>query len=362
MKVLHICETAQGGVAGCFDIHAAYAPSGVENVVLLPDSHARDLQHARRVRGYVSGQRGVGQIWRMVKAMRAAIRAERPEVLFFHSSFALLALIAARLTGWRGPAVYCAHGWAAGRYEQPDQIWARVIRLIEGQLCGLANATLNIGPADAQLARLHRYRGRHLWIDNATSPPRKGARRDLFDGGPNDVNLLFVGRFDHQKGLDILLPAFAAARRLRPELHLHIVGDSVRKGRCLPPLPEGTTLHGWISPRDIDDFYASADAVVLPSRWEGLPLVIPEALRNGTPVLCSRRSQLPELIEEGLSGSSFELGVAPLTACLITLDKADLRARRGAAMATYRARFTVERWRQKIAGFYTQVMQGAAVQ
>ncbi len=362
MKVLHICETAQGGVAGCFDIHAAHAPRGIDNIFLLPDGHARDLQHARRVLGYAGGQRGITQIWRMIRAMRVAIRCERPQVLFFHSSFALLALIAARLTGWRGPAIYCAHGWAAGRYERPDGLRARLLRIIEGRLCGLANATLNIGPADAELAKLHRYRGQHQWIDNAAAPPKTGARRDLFATDPDALHLLFVGRFDRQKGLDILLPAFAAARRLRPELRLHLLGGVVRGGISLAELPEGVTVHGWVSPRDIDDFYASADAVVLPSRWEGLPLVIPEALRNGTPVLCSRRSHLPDLIVEGRSGSSFDLGIEPLTALLATLDKADLLTRRSAALTTYQARFTVDRWRDRIAGFYADLLYGAAAQ
>ncbi len=86
--------------------------------------------------------------------------------------------------------------------------------------------------------------------------------------------LLAVGRRVPQKGFDVLLAA------LPPDTPLRVVGE----GPFAPPTP-GVA---WLGTRDdLPDLFAAADALVVPSRWEGFGLVALEGLAAGTPVIAS---------------------------------------------------------------------------
>ena len=91
--------------------------------------------------------------------------------------------------------------------------------------------------------------------------------------------------------------------------------------------------------------------------WEGLPLIVPEALRNGTPVLVSDNSGLPDLVEAGTSGLVFELEEAALAKCLAALRRQDLRNMRPAARKSYEARFSMERFAKEMAGHLSTLVQ-----
>jgi glycosyltransferase involved in cell wall biosynthesis len=254
-----------------------------------------------------------------------------------------------RLLGDRRPAIYCAHCWAAtGR---PARHWkTKLIARTEGWLCGLADVVVNVSSSDAETARRRGYRGTHIVVENAVGPASDTARDNVFSRDSEDeIHLLFVGRFDRQKGLDLLLPAFDEARQRNPDLRLHLVGGAVRDPG-LPALPARAINHGWTLPDEIDSYYLSADALILPSRWEGMPLVALEALRNGTPVLASEPAALGDVLEDYEAGLTFQLSKARLTETLVRLNRATLREMRANARAGYAARFTQDRF---VNGFST---------
>ena len=112
---------------------------------------------------------------------------------------------------------------------------------------------------------------------------------------------------------------------------------------------------GWVSLDDVDSWYSSADALVVSSRWEGLPLVIPESLRNGTPVIISRRSGMQELISEGVSGVSFDLSVRELTKVLLSLQKEELNMMRSACRDLYESRYSMDRLFSELYGQYSGI-------
>lgn len=354
MKILHVTETGTGGVASYLNMMCDVDPDD-RNIILVPQRMAKGIDPALDIRTYPTTGRNMSAIWSMIRATRKAIREEKPDIVFFQASFSLLALTAMRLAFVRLPFIYCAHGWSAWIY--PDGSFKqRIVRMVEGTLCGLADRVVNVSSTDANLAREHHYLGRQVLIENAVSERAVKTRDDLFRDEPDALHLLFIGRFDRQKGLDVLLPAFAKARETRPDLRLHIVGASVRQDGGEIALPEGASLAGWVDKEDIDDWYASADAFIIPSRWEGLPLVIPEALRNGTPVLASDRGALPSLIEAGVHGEVFELTEAAITDCLTGLDKDALRCRRPACRALYEARYAFPRLAAEIRALYAEVV------
>ncbi|WP_299648861.1 glycosyltransferase family 4 protein [uncultured Tateyamaria sp.] len=119
------------------------------------------------------------------------------------------------------------------------------------------------------------------------------------------TNLVFVGRLTPIKGLRVLIEAFAAAHATRPDLTLTLVGDGDDRAHLeamAAPLGDAVQFLGFQSQQGVADALAAADALVLPSFAEGLPVVLMEALAAGKPVICTQLAGVGELVEDGVSG------------------------------------------------------------
>jgi glycosyltransferase involved in cell wall biosynthesis len=253
--------------------------------------------------------------------------------------------------------LYCPHGWAGAR-EMEGVLRPTLLRRGEAWLSRWAHCVVNVSQTDFDYARKNNYGGQHVLIENAVVPAQRDVPLAVLKGSDTDIHLLFVGRFDHQKGLDILLKAFTDARRTRADLRLHVIGAPVAGsgGAYNNSMHiEGVDFLGWVGADKIDGYYRAADVVVLPSRWEGLPLVLPEALRNGTPVLVSDRSGLPHLIDEGRSGFSVVLDVASVSNAISALSKDSLIAMRPAAINLFNQRYNASRLCAEICELYFEV-------
>lgn len=126
--------------------------------------------------------------------------------------------------------------------------------------------------------------------------------------------LLYVGRLEHVKGVDVLLRAMPQIVKCIPGAHLSIVGD----GAMRPQLEEFTrrnrlqkhvTFFGWLRPEKVNEHYKQTTIVVIPSVWpENLPTVCIEALAMGRPVIGTHSGGIPELIQDGITGRIVALG------------------------------------------------------
>lgn len=99
-------------------------------------------------------------------------------------------------------------------------------------------------------------------------------------------NLLSIGRLEFQKNYSVLVEAFALLADQYPDWRLVIVGDGSEKQK-LQNLIQDKGLEGRASilppQKDLSGFYAQADIFCLPSRWEGFPNVLAEAMAYGVP-------------------------------------------------------------------------------
>lgn len=131
-------------------------------------------------------------------------------------------------------------------------------------------------------------------------PDRTQARRSL--GIPADANVVgWTGRLHPVKGLDDL---FAAVGRLSG-WWLVIAGD----GELAPQLPAWATRAG-VAERfvatgevaDVGPILAALDVFAMPSRWEGVPIALLEAMAAGISVVANRVGGIPELVRDGETG------------------------------------------------------------
>lgn len=106
--------------------------------------------------------------------------------------------------------------------------------------------------------------------------------------------LLFVGKQSTRKGSDLLAPIM---RSLGPEFELMHTGPSI------PGAPTNMRSIGKdLTPTELACQYQTSDALLFPSRLEGFGLVALEAQACGLPVIATRGSSLPEVIEDGVTG------------------------------------------------------------
>jgi glycosyltransferase involved in cell wall biosynthesis len=123
--------------------------------------------------------------------------------------------------------------------------------------------------------------------------------------------LLCVGRYEARKAQGLLTAVFARVADEFPETVLALVGDfpstySQGVDRVIGRLKLQDRVFRIPLTRDVEDWYAAADAFVLASDVESLPRTLLEAMAQGLPVIAARVFGIPELITDGQDGYLFE--------------------------------------------------------
>ncbi|MBV9344120.1 MAG: glycosyltransferase family 4 protein [Gammaproteobacteria bacterium] len=171
--------------------------------------------------------------------------------------------------------------------------------------------------------------------------------------------LLAAGRLAPQKGFDVLIRAFAAVAQRLPELRLLIAGEGaeLERLRALAAevgVPERVVFIGQVA--HLAALMKSAVAFVLPSRYEGFPNVLVEALAVGAPCVAS---DCPGAVREILADGAYGILVPPGDSSALAdaiarlvVDpqlRAQYSAAAAAAVQRYRLDQVMTRWEQVLA-------------
>lgn len=155
---------------------------------------------------------------------------------------------------------------------------------------------------------------------------------------PAAPHLVFVGRLAGVKGVPVLLDALSGLVADIPGLRVTLIGDGPERAALQSRAQElglgaVVSFAGYMSQDAVAETLAGADALVLPSFAEGVPVTLMEAMASGLPVLATRVGGISELVEDGVSGYLVPPGnVDALTARLRDLlGDPQLRAQMGAA-------------------------------
>ena len=201
----------------------------------------------------------------------------------------------------------------------------------------------------------------------APIPDRIGrdAARAALGLDPRQPVVLTVGRLTHMKGQWHLVDAVPGLLDRFPDLAVVLVGQGPLR-EALEKRAAGLGVGGAVRfaghRTDARRLLAAADVFVLPSRHEGMPLVVLEAMEAGLPVVGTRVTGTEEVVEDGVTGALVRPGdPAALGAALgrLLADPA-LRHRQGdAGRRRYLACFTRERMARDTAAVYESVLRGA---
>jgi glycosyltransferase involved in cell wall biosynthesis len=140
-------------------------------------------------------------------------------------------------------------------------------------------------------------------------PAEEGAlSRDNREG---IAHLLVMGRLSSEKGVDVLLNACGRLVASGLQLHLDVVGDgpdraSLEALAVQLHIAGQVTFHGHQA--DPKPYYRGADLLIIPSRSEGLPNVLLEAIAHGLPVVSTRVGAVPEVVTDSNVGLLCEIG------------------------------------------------------
>ena len=134
---------------------------------------------------------------------------------------------------------------------------------------------------------------------------------DKYDIPKNVPIVLYVGRVDPEKSLDVLVHAFADTLQKVPEAHLVVVGDGTARKKLetiamKEDISEHTHFLGRVVGDDLPQIYRTASLFAITSKTETQSIVVMEAMASGLPVVAVKAGAVPELVKHGKNGYIYE--------------------------------------------------------
>lgn len=242
---------------------------------------------------------------RSIARCRSTLRKMAPAIVHTHGG---TAGFYGRLATRAIPEIKTVHTYHGIHYAHAEQslkkkLFARIDRYLASKtdrLICVSHADFEIG---VRLKLVHPSRTRV--IPNGIDINKFNKRPDQGKIGREEFVIGTVARLHEQKGHRYLIETAKIIHGKHPSVRFHLIGG----GELLEPiktqiadagLDEVVLLLG--ERNDIDDLYNTFDAFALPSLWEGLPLVLLEAMAAGLPVVATDISGNAELIDDNVDG------------------------------------------------------------
>ncbi|QNK31136.1 glycosyltransferase [Serratia sp. JUb9] len=362
MKILHAAEIIKGGVATVMRqlaIHQSDKSNVEELICLVPEEQAKELLplNAQYIKTFQRSGRNFASLMSFLRSFVGHIMRHKPDIVHVHSSFAgVLARSALMVMRpfYRPKVVYCPHAFSF--LMQGTEKKKKIYAFIERFLAVFTDEIICVSQYEKDEAVKYGLPKNKLKVVYNGVPVIEHDKSAYASPYQTDVtNLLFVGRFDYQKGFDIL-------ERLVKKLegkpfHLTAVGGAVLNTDVQPLQSPQITYTGWLSSAELAPYLAHADLLIIPSRWEGFAMVPLEAMSYGLPIVASDSTSLPEVVIEGKTGRLFPLDHEEVLLDIITsTSKSAWRAMGQEARQLFLAKFTANNMTNTTDKIYSDII------
>lgn len=286
----------------------------------------------------------------MVTKLAKIMRQEKPDVVHTHLNVIKYAAVAAKLAGIRR-CVHTVHNVAQEEAEGTLQKITNTFYFRRGWSVPVAlspevqrTIVSFYGMQNAQVPVI--YNG----VDLSRCLTKTGY--ELSD----PVQLLHVGRFNYQKNHRGLLDAFALLLQKNPDCCLNLLGDGELRQEIEAyaeelGIREKVIFHG--SQSDVYPYLHNADLFLLPSKFEGMPMTIIEAMGAGLPIVASAVGGVPDMLCNGESAMLVPCEAEAVAAAVQTLlEDEQLRKRFGTAAKEKSMQFSAETMAQAYYDIY----------
>lgn len=280
----------------------------------------------------------LGVLFRLIRELKAF----RPAVL---QTFLFHANILGRLAGWWAGVPVILSGLRVAEKEKRWHLW------LDRWTNGLVKCNVCVSEGVRQFA--HQVGGlradKLCVIPNGVDAERFASAipADLRPFGipTNAWTLVTVGRLTPQKGQDDLIQAVAPLMSDHADLHLLVIGEGPERARLTQlasdlGIRDRVHLPGWQA--DVPGILKSSQIFVLPSRWEGMPNALLEAMASGLPCIATNVEGVGELWDSGEPEKLVTPG--DVTALRIAVKKAYTQRSTNQKESTYRNAFKRHTW------------------
>lgn len=158
------------------------------------------------------------------------------------------------------------------------------------------------------------------------SLPEKGRFRQKINVPIDRRLLLFLGRINFKKGLDLLIPAFSIVKRRYPEVKLAIVGPdnerflvNVRRWCVEFDVVDDVIICDHLESQEVREAYVDSDVFVLPSYSENFGMTVAEAMACGCPVVISDQVNIWREVKQAKAGAVVGLKIEKIAEAIIVL-------------------------------------------
>jgi glycosyltransferase involved in cell wall biosynthesis len=180
------------------------------------------------------------------------------------------------------------------------------------------------------------------------------------------LQVLFVGRLEYRKGIDVLLAAIPLVLKTNPDVQFNIIGADTGNeyqnrfaADTDPIILQKVTFRGKVDDEQLKEAYRDCDIFVAPSRYESFGLIFIEAMSYGKPVIGCDAGGMPEIITNNYNGLFAVTGNAQSLAEKLTLliENTSLRNELGNnALKTVQEKFTVTQLAASSLNYYQRII------
>lgn len=234
-------------------------------------------------------------------AIKKVIKKYKPDVI--HAHWIIPQGLLLSLTNTNTPWLITSHGSDIWAFRQPIMIALKKIALKKAAAITVVSQALK-NEIERKIIKNKKIEVMSMGVDHNNFSPKKYSEKLR---KKHKHMLLYVGRLSKEKGLEYLIKAMPNVLKQFPDVQLLVIGGGPLKfelDKLINNLgvEKNINMLGSIPNSDLPSYYATADIFIMPSKSEGLPVTLMEAMSSSAIVLATDLEGNKDLIQHRLNG------------------------------------------------------------